>query len=334
MAKSKFYDYNDILSRQCFLNFVIGSRSIGKSYQMKKRLIKRFKSKREQFVYIRQNQNQIKDIDDWVGEVSREFSNDEFLTKHQCVYIKDGDKWVRMGYMIAVSAYAKIKSMDFSEVKSIVYDEFSDSLPWRGRISIPNAFLNELDTIIRLRTGVKVFLLGNAESIDNIFFHYFKIQPDPHSEWTIYRKLGICVNIAEDNAVISERRDSDFGRLIANTEYGAFALANRYADEDMTMIKTLPPETQPLVRISYNGEYITIWRERKNDNIYISQRDVKGLKTVTLDPAEGAAANYYKYHKEMWQIVLQRAVAHNTLYYVDVAARTTGLEILQKLGIY
>lgn len=50
---SMYYNADDTLSRNRLFNFVVGARGAGKTYGAKKRAIKNFTEKGEQFVYLR-----------------------------------------------------------------------------------------------------------------------------------------------------------------------------------------------------------------------------------------------------------------------------------------
>ena len=52
-----------MLSYNQYLNFVIGGRGIGKTFALKKYLLKRFIDKGEQFIYLRRNKSELDRID-------------------------------------------------------------------------------------------------------------------------------------------------------------------------------------------------------------------------------------------------------------------------------
>lgn len=330
------------MSRNKFLNFVIGVRGIGKTYTLKKYIINRAIKYGEQFMYLRQNATQIKAIGDWTGEVGEvEFPDYEFKQVNGTGTIlarkrNTDEEFQTIGFINSVSSYATIKSGEnYTKVCSIVFDEFTDPVKWLQPMNRVEAFLNILDSIIRNRTNVRVLMMGNAQGIDNDFFHYFNIQPDPHREWTQYDKRKILVNIVSDAGFIEERQSTPFGDLISGTGYGEFAMNNKYLDEDVSNIKPRSNGSEPFATIRKGNESITVWREKGDSRrIFISRGEANVNTVITLNPEESSTAQYYKYSKQLPVIKIMRAVQNGVLYFTDVAARTSGIDILTRLGIF
>lgn len=337
-----YYNIDNLLSRNKFFNFVIGVRGVGKTYGFKKFAINRALKYGEQFMYLRQNKNQIDEISDWVGEVGEvEFPDYEFeqKTKNGMILARKRDtdeEFKTIGFINSVSSYAKIKSGEnYTKVRTVIFDEFSDPVRWTARISRVEAFLNILDSVIRNRKNVRVLMMGNAQGIDNDFFHYFNIQPDPHREWTQYDKRGILVNIVKDAGFIEERQSTPFGDLISGTGYGEFAMNNKYVDEDVSNIKPRSVGSEPFATIKKGNEAITVWREKGTSRrIFISRGEANVNTVITLNPEESSTAQYYKYSKQLPVVKIMRAVQNGVLYFTDVSARTSGIDILTRLGIF
>lgn len=337
-----YYNIDNLLSRNKFFNVVIGVRGVGKTYGFKKFVINRALKYGEQFVYLRQNKNQIDGISDWVGEVGEvEFPDYEFLQQKKTGMIlarkRDTDEEFKtIGFINAVSAYAKMKSGEnYTKVGTVIFDEFSDPVRWTGKISRVEAFLNILGSIVRNRSNVRVLMMGNAQGIDNDFFHYFHIQPDPHREWTQYDKKGILVNIVNDAAFIKDVESTPFGNLIKGTGYGDFAMNNKYVDEDVSNIKPRSVGSEPFATIKKDNEAITVWREKGTSRrIFISRGEANVNTVITLNPEESSTAQYYKYSKQLPIVKIMRAVQNGVLYFTDVSARTSGIDILTRLGIF
>lgn len=79
------------------------------------------------------------------------------------------------GYAIPLSTANILKSSTFEKVGLIIFDEF---LITRSTYHyLPNEiiqFAELLETIIRLRPNIKILLLGNAISISNPYFDFFR----------------------------------------------------------------------------------------------------------------------------------------------------------------
>ena len=90
-----FYDISKTLSYNALLNFIIGERGVGKSYQAKKFVAKRFINKHKQFAYIRRYKTELKESLTKKGEYifwnqikqDQDFRNVKFKNDNEILYI-------------------------------------------------------------------------------------------------------------------------------------------------------------------------------------------------------------------------------------------------------
>lgn len=181
MAKSKFkyYDINKIIHEypKAYYYIIIGERSNGKTYSALSLALKNYFEKGEQFAYLRR-----------FGEDIRKKQLSNLFSAHVengLVESLSGGEWSSVdytgnkfrlmradengtaeyseepiGFAFDLNSMEHYKSISFPKITSVIFDEFLSRQSY-----LPNEFMlftNSLSTIIRLRTNVKIFLLGNT----------------------------------------------------------------------------------------------------------------------------------------------------------------------------
>lgn len=267
MSTSIYYNPNKMLSYNRLMNFVIGARGIGKSYSMKKYPINRFLKHGEQFIYIRRYKEELKKISQYFSDVSHEFPENNFEVKGREFYC-DGNL---MGWAIPLSQWQKEKSNSYPDVTTIIFDEFirqKDTSRY-----LPNeveALLNLVDTVIRDRDNARVICLSNAVTITNPYFVYFKITPDVNKRYNAYKDKQVLIEIPDSKDFSDHRKQTKFGQLISNTNYGDMALNNEFTEDSSVFIERRSKESKFKFSIVYKGSTYGIWLDIKQGLMYMS----------------------------------------------------------------
>lgn len=185
--KFKYYSLKNIQRKDATYNVIFGERSNGKTYAVLKQALENYKKDGSQFAYVRRWQDDIKARrastvfnglqDD--GTIAKLF-NDEYMGVtyysgkfYLCTYDDKGkaiysDNDV-LGYTFALSETEHGKSNSYPRVTLIMFDEFLTK-----HLYLPDEFvlfMNTVSTIVRLRTNVKIYMLGNTV---NKFCPYFQ----------------------------------------------------------------------------------------------------------------------------------------------------------------
>lgn len=176
----KYYDIKKLMRMypEAFYYIVIGERSNGKTYSSLDYALERYFKKHEQFAYIRR-----------FGEDIRKKQMDSLFAAHIAnnrIFKLSGGEWdsiayytgkfklVRhgedgkienisddyVGFAFDLNGMEHYKSISFPNVTTVIFDEFLSRSAY-----LPNEFLlftNTLSTIVRLRTNVKIIMLGNT----------------------------------------------------------------------------------------------------------------------------------------------------------------------------
>lgn len=183
----KYYSLNKINKKNATYNVIFGERSNGKTFATLKQVLENYFSDGSQFAYIRR----------WSVDVQPKRMNnlfnaiieDGYLEKlsggkftaifyrtgrfYLCTYNDKGKPIYNeediIGYAFSLSENEHNKANSYPRVTTIIFDEFLTN-----KIYLPDEFIlfmNTVSTIVRQRTNVKIYMLGNTV---NKYCPYFK----------------------------------------------------------------------------------------------------------------------------------------------------------------
>lgn len=255
-----YYDPNKTLSRQRLFNFVIGARGCGKTYGAKKTVIKKFLRSGKQFVYLRRYETEMPaaEMRNFFDDIGVEFQDVEFRSYNGLFRINNEIA----GWYFALSKATMLKSIPFPNVDLIIFDEFI--IETGVYHYLPNevrTFLECYSTISRDR-DVTVLFLSNAITMTNPYFLYFNIQFEQGQ--TLKLTPFISVEILKNQEYTDHVKQTKFGQLIAETEYGQYNIENKFLLDTNDFIGNMPP------RAAYICTFIV---ENKEFGYYVSTED-------------------------------------------------------------
>ena len=224
MKKSIYWNILKILGFKADFNLVIGQRGNGKTFGVLKYFLELYKKTKKRFCYIRRWDEDIKAfrmnqlfapfrnvIDELFGE---EFDIQYFNHKFYLVN-GNGTKIDCIGYVLSLSSSHHTKSIAYTNVGSILYDEFirmSGEQELKDELS---RFDNTLSTIIRGdNTNVVIWMLANTVSKYSPYFLRFGIDINKVEQGTIIHKeirletgdiLKVALEYCEFNKDASEK---------------------------------------------------------------------------------------------------------------------------------
>lgn len=223
----KYYSLNNILKRKAVYNIVMGERSNGKTYASLVYALEQYIKTGKQVAIIRRWKEDItgrRARAIWDGVIANgvieKLTDGEFTSVYYysgrfflCNY-EDGkpiysDEDV-LGHTFALSDNEHNKSISFPKIGTIIFDEFiTNKLYMKDEFVL---FMNTVSTIVRKRTDVKVFMLGNTVNKYNPYFKEMGLQhANQMKQGTIdvytYGKSGLTV--AVEYASGSETRNKN-----------------------------------------------------------------------------------------------------------------------------
>lgn len=171
------------------INFIVGGRSNYKTSTVQFDAIKDFIEKNEKCIRLVRNLDNTKK--EYVEEYFTPYVHDEVFKKYGYKIIYDSKKYYLVKYgeddeiifkadfmrIVPLSKYQAFKSNNLEKYTTIIFDEFApeDGTPYLKREV--NKLINFISTVNRNRLDnkLKVYLIGNMISIDNIYFTYYGV---------------------------------------------------------------------------------------------------------------------------------------------------------------
>ena len=278
--ESIYYDPNKTLSKQRLFNFIVGARGCGKTYGYKRHVIRTFIKRGEQFVYIRRYETEFPsaEIRNFFEDIQDEFPEHEFKVYNGIFYI---DKSVA-GWYIALSKAVMLKSIPFPNVTMIIFDEFIiETGVYRYLPNEVRAFLDCYNTISRDRDVTAVFL-SNAITMSNPYFLYFDVKFEKGQN--VFLTEFISVEIFESRAYEAHIANTKFGRMISSTEYGRYAMQNKFLLDTDTFLEKMPPGCSYICTFIIVGKNIGYYVNAAGNMWYLSEKvDSTCPRRFTLD---------------------------------------------------
>ena len=284
MNNNIFIDFQNVLSYNALLNFIIAERGVGKTYGSTKFSIKQFLKKGDEFAYLRRYKSELNESKHKLFNAinqNNEFPKHNLYNKGNTFYCNDKV----IGYGMTLSTAQNLKSTNFNKVKNIIFDEF---IPQGGKHYLKDEvyiFLNLIETIARLR-DVRVFLLGNADDIINPYFLYFNLSITPNTNIATFKNGTILINYVKNEAYREVKRKTRFGELVSGTPFEDYAIDNQFINYNTDFIEKKSKSAKFQFSITYKNITYGVWFDYKLGKIYISydyQKNSPFQFVITLD---------------------------------------------------
>lgn len=262
-----YYDLGKILSYNKLISISIGARGLGKSYAAKRWAINNWLKNKKQFIYIRRYKTEFNNIKNYFSDIQDRYPEHSFEVKGG-EFIIDGDV---AGYYLSLSTSQTQKSNSFPDVTCIIFDEFIID---KGRITYIKGevqlFLDMIETIGRMRDDIRVLMISNAISSINPYFLYFNISPRKGD--IFIQKDEIIVEINKNKDFADVKKQTKFGRLIADTHYGAYSIDNEFLRDDRTFINKMSGKCICWYALKYLDSLWTVWYSEEQAYVYITDK--------------------------------------------------------------
>lgn len=175
--KKTHYNLDAIDSKGCIYNLIYGSRSDGKSYQVKhKKAVVKYVKTHRRFILLRRWSEEIKP-----EKIEQYFTDVDVPTitegRYNCIvmyrkqlffatYDYDNNKTVRgekIGYVMSLNAEQHYAGASYLDVDDIIFEEFLARTPYLAG-GEPDKLVNLWSTVDRKRYTTRVWMVGNTIS--------------------------------------------------------------------------------------------------------------------------------------------------------------------------
>lgn len=309
-SEGGFYNIVKLLTFQKILNFIVGSRSIGKSTAVACLCILNYMINSKKFIYCRRTKDEVlltcrTFFDNAIQIINkkckgmglREIKEVEYKAgRFYITYMDMGDdeKAEECGYTIPLSLEQKHKSATFPDYNIIIYDEFiaTDNARYLGNVDYPDreydALMSLFQTVDRgidepYRDETIIICMGNNWSQYNPLFLSLNISDyiEKKSKWINPKnELWILHNIGAVKATERAGQQSNAFKL-ANQKLKNYAFENISTENEEYIKKPNPNIKIDYYRtLLYNGrrygvfkqqDYFYIGKARKNQDVLTLQ---------------------------------------------------------------
>lgn len=233
-------------------------------------------------------------------------------------FYMDEDSTDPIGYCAALSTFANLRGIDFSDVVFILYDECIPENKNKHPLKDEGfLLLNMLETVNRNRTldgkgEVILCMLSNAIDLGSPFLSQLNITPILNSmifkNQTRYTDVNRSLHIEqyEDHPVAKMKEEQSFLYKFANgTGFTEASLSGRFVNNDLSMIKQVQlKEYEPYISI----ENITVYKHKSEELWHVSKIQMPSKYTLKVFERDRLKALFYWKYK---LLVLNRLISYD-----------------------
>lgn len=333
-----YYNFDKLFSYPFLIAFVIGERGVGKSFNSKIAVIKKFIRTGEQFLYIRRYKTELDTAlsnfwDDiqangYFDDLNLQVKKSKMLTQFLC----DGEV---CGYAVPLSTANILKSTPFPKVSTIIFDEFllDTGGTYRYLKHEVTMFLDVIESVGRLRDNLKVILLGNALNVHaSPYFAYWDLElPENGQEFRTFKDGAIVVNYIRNLEYRKAKKASKFGKLIDGTEYGKYAIDNEVLRENNSFIAKRPNNSVFECELIINSTPLGMWNGH-DGYMYISEKfDPNTVHKFVFDYNDHTEGTIFENARtNMWMTLAIRAYKQGWLKFESQKVKAIAVSVMNK----
>lgn len=197
-----------------------------------------------------------------------------------------------IGYGVALSTFAGLRGVDFSDVDTIIFDEFISERHVRKIKGEGKVFLNMYETVNRNRElqgepPVKVLLLANSITMASEILLEMGAVPtmasmiinDQHR--ATIKERGLYIELVDSKELAQLKSETALYKLTKGSDFSKEAIMNRFTNDNLNLAKKVKiNEYKPIFVFC---EY-TFYQHKSRDEYYIAKRrDTAPIKYSATD---------------------------------------------------
>ena len=291
---SEYYNGDRIRKTGADMMIIFGQRSSGKTYDAIAHAVREYIRDESQFVYMRRYEDEITPsvlselLSGHADQITEAFGEGATCRYYSRKFmLNTPEKKDIIGHTMSISGYMAYKGSQYPRVKTIILDEFLSKRPYsyvsRNPTQEVDDFLQNVSTIVRGRTDVKIYLLGNTVTRNNAFFKVLGIDPEEIQigqivKFSTDKGLKIAVERTPDAAASRKSEkyfdfDTTAARMITSGEWEAPEYNDKVNGEDAKKAISEWRSYREGVRIHYTPKV-------SSHGVYIYLPSKRGLPLV------------------------------------------------------
>lgn len=283
-----YLDMKKLITHPAPFVFIVAARGTGKTYGALWAMDKN----KDCNLLLRRLDTQLKQILTERGNPFKTINNDIgtdyklLKTKGgQIATLYDGQNNASFGFAGALSTFKNVRSIDFSNLDFVFYDEFigeSHEKPIRGE---GDAFLNLYESINRNRElygkpPLKIVCAANSNRLDNPLFADLNLI-DPvmrlvnSGQETLYMQdRGVLLVVPHHSPISEQKKETALYKFASGSSFEEMAIDNQFAYDDQSGVGTRPlREYKPICVV----DGMTVLEHKSGTDLYI-------INTAFKDP--------------------------------------------------
>lgn len=320
-ATHQWFNIDETLTHNCLFNFIIGPRGVGKTYSSKDRAIRNFMKGKGQFIYVRRYKEELMEgleKNKFWKAMAIKYPNHTFTTEGTELKI-NGET---AGYAVALSTSNILKSTEFPNITFIIFDEFLiEQGTHRYLPKEVQKFLDLYETIARMREDVVAVFLANAISITNPYFMFFDISVPYGSNF--YKRGDLLFQYVDNPTYIEAKKQTRFGKLIEGTNYGGYAIENKFLLDNNALLEKKGGKAQFIFALGYDGHRFGVWVDYTVGKFWVSY-DV---------PARAAMDFVLTQADHSENTILIKTLSNNRIFKVFIESYRVGKVFFEDMNI-
>lgn len=298
---SKFYNNTKALSYNTPFIYSLGTRSIGKTFCWTEYVIKKWREQRKKFLIVRRYKEDLKRI------APKFFDNNMFLHKDLTFKAEgfssaEGGKFFingeQCGTAIALTEANRIKGVSMSDYDTIWFDEFLNEDDDYLKDELGKCF-SLYQSVARgygkaFRPEIKFIFTANHVTFNNPYFRdlHIREQYRTGSKYTVDKDRAWLLEMTDSPEITDEIAKTPFGKMIAKTKYGEYALKAKFYLDDPTFIEKPKGKSDYICSLSWENKLFGVYEYLDEGLLFISQSFDKNCKTAFALTTKDHKPNY------------------------------------------
>lgn len=230
-TSKEWYSLRSLLGHQyARLIYLLGAREAGKSFAVLDFCLYRFFNKGQDFVWLRLSEASTRKL---LSNNCMEFIDVQLMQKYNIDHKDLTSKGTTVFYkgkvmarILALSTFYNDKGIALFADKefenemfatTIVLDEFQLEKGQKRTLPIAYAFVNQLENLVRHKTNVRVFLIGNSTEQASDLLALIKFIPEEYGRYKLKSKMAL-IDYIPPSVKYLERRKKSFANILMPEE--------------------------------------------------------------------------------------------------------------------